>query len=400
MRRRFLKLMGGVLSIFISLSIIEGTIWAKKKPAHPTAKSDKKVMRILCVVGKFPWYTKQVIINQVTGLLDRGHDVYVYAKKQIPNYHVSDSLKKYLAHRVYYEKLPPDLHTYDIIIFQYGDLGEEFFGLRKKLNLKAKLVTFFRGGDVASPRENNKYAALFKEGDLFLSACGYYKYRLALLGCDPKKIVVQHSGIDCSKFNLKKREFPPKGTINIISVGRLTEKKGFFYTIEAIASLIKEYPTIKYTIIGDGPERKRIEQQVEELKIADKVKLLGWRPQDEIMKLLYNAHIFLAPSITTKKGNKDGAINALKEAMLTGVPVIGSYHGGIIEIIDQNVSGLLVPERNVLTLIESIKYLLNNPKKCQEMGITGREKIKRLFDMEKLNNQLEKLLLYLLRGVK
>jgi len=202
----------------------------------------------------------------------------------MPNYPISDSLKKYLAHRVYYQKLPPDLHTYDIIIFQYGDLGGEFFGLRKKFNLKAKLVTFFRGADVTSPKENNKYAALFKEGDLFLTSCGYYKYRLVLLGCDQKKIIVQHSGIDCSKFKFKEREFPPKETINIMSVSRLIEKKGLPYVIEAIACLVKEYPTIKYTIIGDGPEHKKIEPQIKDLKIGDKVTLLGWKPQHEIIK--------------------------------------------------------------------------------------------------------------------
>ncbi|MGB8367528.1 MAG: glycosyltransferase [Candidatus Babeliales bacterium] len=389
-----IRLIQNMLAVFLSLHLIGIT---QEQPAQPVAL-EKKRMRILFVVGTFPWYTKQIIINQITGLIDRGHDVYVFAKKQQPNYPISDSLKKYLAHRVYYEELPPDLPSYDIIIFQYGDLGEEFFNLKKEFNLKAKLVTFFRGADATSPREGNEYTILFKEGDIFLTACGYYKYRLALLGCNPKKIFVQHSGIESSQFKFKQREFSRNGPIEIISVGRLTEKKGIPYTLEAIAELMKKYQNINYTIIGDGPHRKRIEKQIEKLNISNKVTLLGWKSQNEIVGYLNKSHIFISPSITTKKGSTDGAINALKEAMLTGIPVISSFHGGIIEIVDHHKSGLLVPERDVTALVEAVTYLLNNPDKCQEMGVEARKKVERVFDMEKLNNKLEELLLNLLKG--
>jgi len=397
MKTSLLRLIVGIPFIFINLNTAESTTWEKNdKLAYCVSKSDKKVMRILIVVDRFPWYTKQVIINQITGLLDRGHDVYVYSKVQMKDYRMDDSLKKYLVNRVFYEKLPSDLGSYDIIIFQYGSLGREFYNIRKKFNLKAKLVTFFRGSDVTSPKERNQYLGLFQEGDLFLSICEYYKFRLILLGCDPNKMLVQYSGVDCSKFKLKKREFSSQKNINIISVGRLTEKKGFPYIINAVANLLKQYPNISYTIVGDGRDRKGIEQQIKKLGIANKVKLLGWQTQDEIKELLYSSHIFLSPSVTTRKGDKDAPINVLKEAMLTGLPVISSHHGGIIELIDRDISGLLVPERDVSTLIDKVKYLLTSPKKCEELGEAGRKKVKQLFDMEKLNDQLEKVLLNLL----
>jgi len=206
MKMSFLRLTVGMSFIFVSLNRPESTTWEKNdKSAYSVSKSDKKIMRILVVVDRFPWYTKQVIINQITGLLDRGHDVHVYSKVEMKDYRMDDSLKKYLANRVYYEKLPSDLGSYDIIIFQYGSLGREFYTIRKQFNLKAKLVTFFRGSDVTSPREHNQYLGLFQEGDLFLPICEYYKFRLTLLGCDPNKMVVQYSGVDCSKFKLKKR---------------------------------------------------------------------------------------------------------------------------------------------------------------------------------------------------
>ncbi len=396
MRVNYLKLIKGLVFVFLGIHLIG--ISRANEQSQPF-DVEKKQMRILFIVGTFPWYTKEVIVNQVTGLLDRGHDVYIYAKKQKPNYPINDSLKKYLDHRVYYEKLPLDLSTYDIIVFQYGDLGEEFFSLRKNFNLKAKLVTFFRGADVTSPKEGSKYEDLFEEGDIFLTACDYYKYRLTLLGCNANKIAVQHSGINCSKFKFKERKFLLNDPLKIISIGRLTEKKGFLYIIDAIAELIKEYPSIRYEIIGDGPDRKKIQKKIKELNIANNVKLLGWKPHDELAYYLHDAHIFISPSVTTKKGSQDGAVNALKEAMLTGIPVISSFHGGIIEVIDHGKSGLLVPERNVTSLIEAIKYLINNPEKWQKMGMIGRNKIEKSFDMEKLNDKFEELLLNLLQEV-
>lgn len=373
--------------------------WKKnEKPIKQQVdKSTKRVMRILIFIDRFPWYTKQVIVNQIIGLLDRGHDVYIYSKVKMEKYKMNSTLEKYLTNRIYYEKLPSDLSSYDIIIFQYGNLAEEFYTLRKKHKIKAKLVTFFRGSDVTCPRKNHQYAKLFEEGDLFLPICEYYKFRLILLGCDPKKMAVQYSGVNCSQFTFKKRFFSRKD-INITSIGRLIERKGFPYLISSIAHLLKEYPNINYTIVGDGPERDNIEKQVKKLGIANKVKLLGWKTQDKIKKILYNSHIFLAPSVTTRKGGQDAPVNVLKEAMLTGLPVVASYHGGIIELVDKS-TGLLVPERDVPALVESVKYLLKNQKQCITLGEAGRKKVKELFDMEKLNDRLEKILLDLL-GVK
>ncbi len=362
----------------------------------------KKRMRLLFVLGTFPWYTKMVIINQITGMLDRGHDIFIYAeKKPLQNFNIPELERYDLLNRTYYKELPPDLNQYDVIIFQYGDLASKYIHIKNQYNLNSKIVTFFRGGDITScsKKKFGIYEELFKKGDIFLPICKYFKYRLDLLDCELKRTFVLYSGIDCKKFAYKKRvPFKKDGPIRIVSVNRLVQKKGLFFIVEAIHKLVELYPNIEYTIIGDGPKRFELEDQIKKLNLEDKVKLIGWLPQQDIINILHNSHIFLSASVTGKNGNQDAPVNVIKEAMLTGLPVVSTYHGGMLELVDNGISGWLVPERDQIGLVEKLSHLIKHPSKCIKMGLAGRKKVLSKFDMEDLNDQLEQLLLNLIEG--
>ncbi len=205
------------IGMLISLFVHGST--PSRNSVSPSQK--RPCMSILMVVGKFPWYTKQVILNQLVGLLERGHDVYVYANRKMQGYQYDPALSKYnIPNRIYYNELPTNLHRYGIIIFQYGSLAKKLCYIKKKYKLKAKLVTFFRGADIMNYREaaGNAYKQLFNIGDLFLPICNYFEFRLRVLGCDPKKIIVHRSCIECDKFPYKNRNRADK-KIRIISVG-------------------------------------------------------------------------------------------------------------------------------------------------------------------------------------
>ena len=123
---------------------------------------------------------------------------------------------------------------------------------------------------------------------------------------------------------------------------------------------------------------------------------MGWNSHDAIVKLLHKSHIFVLPSITAQNGTEEGIANALKEAMLSGLPVVTTYHGGNIELIDDR-TGLLVPQRDVDLLVKSIECLITQPEKRRTFGRAGRKKVLKMFDSKKLNQQLEHLLLGLLQ---
>jgi len=351
-------------------------------------------LRILMVVERFPWCTKQVIINQYIGLYERGHDIYIFSEKKMENAPMDEGfLERYdIPARTYYDTLPSDLHTYDVIIFQYGNLAKKFCYIKKQYGLKAKIVTFFRGFDITANEEilPGEYKELFEVGDLFLPICEYFKFRLLMLGCNPDKIAVQYSGVNCLYFPFKQKKVKSREQIHIVSVGRLIEKKGFVNAVRAFAEVVKRIRIpLKYTIVGDGRQRKNIEKLIARYKLEKYVQLVGWKTQKELAEILDTAHICVIPCTTSKNGTQDAPINVLKEAMLCGLPVVSTYHGGIIEIVEPGVSGYLVPERDVHSLSRAIIHLIEDPEKWAIMGAAGRKRVRDLFDMEKLNALLE-----------
>jgi len=211
---------------------------------------------------------------------------------------------------------------------------------------------------------------------------------LISLGCDPKKIIVHHSAIDCKKFSFKPRTFSEGDIINMVTVCRLIGKKGLTYSICAVAQLIRKYPAIRYDIVGFGPLEQELEQLIERLGVQNHIRLVGRASEDEVAKILDNAHIFLLASVTAKSGDEEGIPNALKEAMARGIPVVSTYHSGIPELVDDGVSGFLVPQRDVKMLAKKIEYLINNSSLWYKMGLAGHNKVKDEYDKEKVNDRL------------
>lgn len=357
----------------------------------------KQSLKILFVLTYFPEAVSTAILNQITGLIDRGHNVYIYSKQIGDIEHAHPDITRYnLINRTYFHSrnplnnLPPNLDTFDIICCQFGYRGVEFIDIFKKQKLKAKFVTCFRGSDLSKHIKENprKYNELFKIGDLFLPVCNFFRERLISLGCNPRKIKVQHSSIDCKKFSFKARSLGPNDTIQIITVARLTEKKGLEYAIRAIKKLLKKFPRIEYKIVGTGPLQTKLEQLIKELNLQQNIQLIGWACQDKVAALLNEAHIFIHPSITDYKGSQEGIPNALKEAMAQGMPIVSTYHAGIPELVDNDVSGFLVPEKNVSALAKKIAFLIKNPGLWKKIGLAARKKVRDEFSREKTNDQL------------
>ncbi|MEW5860941.1 MAG: glycosyltransferase [Cyanobacteriota bacterium] len=402
-------------------------------------------MRVVFIVVKFPVLSETFILNQITGLLDRGHEVDIYTEAPGDTTKMHPDVEKYnLLERTYcigmpenrflrvlkgirlfcvnYYKNPSlllrslnvfkygkdaaslrllyaavaalpalDEGPYDIIHCQFGILGLLGIAFRIMVAPKGKLVVSFRGYDISwyvKWAGDDVYNRLFEMGDLFFPNCDYFKKRLIKLGADEKKIVVMRSGIDCSRFIFTTRHLPADGRIGIITTGRLVEKKGIEYGIRAIAKLAKAYPNIEYNIVGDGPLKEDLQQLIDELNISEKVKLLGHKQQQELIEILDNSHIFIAPCVTAKNGDQDAPVNVLKEAMAMGLPVIGTQHGGIPELIEDGISGFLVPERDADTLAEKLGYLFEHPEVWPEMGRSGRAYVEAHYDINKLNERL------------
>jgi colanic acid/amylovoran biosynthesis glycosyltransferase len=399
-------------------------------------------MRIAFIVGPFPVLSETFILNQITGLLVRGHEVHIYGCKPDETSKVHPDVEKYqLIERTYYiPEIPKNYflrflkglafistnfykaplvllrslnifkygkraasmrllysvipllksQPYDIIHCQFGMYGVDGMILRDIGAIKGKLITSFRGYDISwyvKACGEDVYDQLFVKGDFFLANCEFFRKRAIKLGCDDKKIVVHGSGIDCSRFTYKPRYPHPDG-IRIVTTGRLVEKKGIEYAIRAVAKVARLHQNIEYNIIGDGYLKEHLQQIISELNLADKVKLLGWKNQKEIIEILDKAHVFIAPSVTAEDGNQDAPVNTLKEAMAMGLPVIGTLHGGIPELVENGISGFLVPERDVDAIAEKVDYFIEHPEVWEQMGKAGRVYVEEHYDINRLNDEL------------
>lgn len=145
-----------------------------------------------------------------------------------------------------------------------------------------------------------------------------------------------------------------------LATGNLTEVKGYKYLISAVADLVNKGVAIKCFIAGQGELKDSLDRQIEEMRLEDSVKLLGYR--DDVPALLGAADIFCMPSLSEALGY------SLLEALAAGVPVVASRVGGIPEVITHGKEGFLVPAKNVSELCMAIQQLVSNPELRKKMS--------------------------------
>ena len=409
-------------------------------------------MRIAFIVSKFPALSQTFILNQITGLIDRGHEVDIYAVQSDNNPRMHPDVTKYnlLQHTYYFRKLPAsglqrkieitglvlryfykkpgsllktrmlsgrgkgsilkilcigfpflDKGPYDIIHCHFGPNGILGVTLKEMGVFEGKVVTVFHGYDISSYLRKHGHAvykSLFMRGDMFLPVSERWKNRLIELGCREQKIVVHRMGIDTSKFCYLPRKPGKDGKVRLLTIARLIEKKGVQYAVQAVADVLKRYSNIEYNIVGDGPVKNTLEDLIKGLNIGNNVKLLGWRQQEEIIELMKNTDILIAPSVVSEDGDEEGIPVVLMEALAQGMPVLSTQHSGIPELVQDGESGFLVPERNVNALAEKLAYLVKHPEIWSAMGQAGREYVEKCYNIDTLNDKLVDLYQHLIDG--
>jgi phosphatidyl-myo-inositol dimannoside synthase len=181
-------------------------------------------------------------------------------------------------------------------------------------------------------------------------------------------------------------------TKNILFVGRLVERKGVKYLIEAI-ELVNRTTEASLTIVGEGSEKCNLEALVKEKGLVDKVNFTGKITQAQLEDFYGNCDIFALPAITDSKGDTEGLGVVLLEAMAYRKPVIGSELGGIPDIIKNGLNGLLVPEKDSAKLAEAILQILQKPEMAKRFGEAGLQFVNANFSWDKIINDIKQLYL-------
>ncbi|HXV18850.1 MAG TPA: glycosyltransferase, partial [Candidatus Omnitrophota bacterium] len=202
------------------------------------------------------------------------------------------------------------------------------------------------------------------------------------------KAVLLRSGICLERFTYQPKAYKPPERLKVLTIGRLVEMKGIEYIIRAVHKLVKKGRDLELSIAGDGPLKEDLERLVKRLDLEDPISFLGEKTSEETAQLLREHHIFVASSVTAPNGQRDSAVNTLKEAMATGLPVVATRHGGIPELVEDGLSGFLVPERDEASIAEKIEWLADHAASWRAMGLAGRARVQRDYDIEKLNDRL------------
>jgi colanic acid/amylovoran biosynthesis glycosyltransferase len=286
---------------------------------------------------------------------------------------------------------PPLIHAH------FGVEGVYALPLAKQLGVP--LVTTFHGFDATTSRKALfcsripswiNYARfrhqLAQQGELFLCVSKFIRDRVLELGFPRDRTHVHYIGIDTEAVRPREsREEMPL----VLHVARLVEKKGTAYLIRAFAKISPKFPEAELVIVGDGPLRASLEALARSLHVEGRIRFLGSQSHAQVLEMMRKAACMVLPSINARTGDAEGLPMVLYEAAATGIPLVGTRHGGIPELIIDGKTGFLVAQRSVNELAVRVEELLADKNIRAYLGAEARISVQTHFDIKRQNAKLE-----------
>jgi colanic acid/amylovoran biosynthesis glycosyltransferase len=282
--------------------------------------------------------------------------------------------------------MSPDLYIKEIEKYGRPDIVHAHFAvdgvyaLGVAQGLGVPIVTTLHGFDVTrskldfilSSRPALMNLAFFEKklkinGDGFICVSEFIKRKALERGYPEEKLYLHYIGVDVESITERPHENEVDGLV--VHVARLVEKKGTKYLLRAFSSVVREYPSARLVIIGDGPLRSSLQKEAQILGISDFVEFLGEQPHSEVLRWDAMAAIKVVPSVTASNGDQEGLGIVNLEAAALGVPVVA--------FVDE--------------LASYIKMLLHDKDIRYRFGGSARKFIEKEFDIKRQTRRLEML---------
>lgn len=329
-------------------------------------------------------------------------ELYCLRNESKPRYYAEKVMAKYNLRR----GLPSAERCWqgaptDIVHSHFGPKGWENAGWAKARGVP-HVVTFY-GFDVGAiphdnPRWQGRYRQMFQEATLFLCEGPFMRQSIIDLGCDPAKVKVHHLGINPGQIEFRARVWSEGEPLRVLIAASFHEKKGIPYAIEALARLREDVP-IEVTLIGDSngtrnsaAEKARILETITREGMTDCVTMPGYVKYAELLRLAYDHHVFLQPSVTAPDGDCEGGCPVvLIEMMAGGMPIVATTHCDIPMLVENGVTGWLAAERDVEGLVQQLRLFIGSRDRWGEIAQRGRANIEREFDASHQGQKLGEL---------
>ncbi|MBL0927980.1 MAG: glycosyltransferase [Phycisphaerales bacterium] len=400
-------------------------------------------MRIALCVWQFPVLSETFVLNQITWLLDRGHDVQIFPKRWMRPPHHADVDRYRLLDRCHFRArraggtygppgarrgpgvaavlraparaarlMNPVAHgasalslklltaaapfqgqaPFDAALCHFGPAAATAARLRACGVFDAPILAFFHGGDLLdTPAADKRF--LFNAAERIAAVSERMRQQLVGMGSPPQRTVVHKMGVDLRALPFRDRGAAFAEPLRMISVARLVPIKGLEWALRAVAALAPgERARLCYTVVGGGPLEGPLRALASSLGLTGVVRFTGPLPHDRVREELDRSHLFLFPSTTMPDGRQEAMGVAAMEALACGIPVIASRTGGIPELVVDGVCGVLVNDRDPLGIAAAIRAVLADPSMLSRLGAGGRSHVVAHHDLDTQNTRLEAML--------
>lgn len=204
------------------------------------------------------------------------------------------------------------------------------------------------------------------------------------------KILVKPNGVDGARFPpVVRQDRKPTDPFEVVSISRIEPKKGLTHLVEAVAMLKQRGRKVKAHIVGSkDPHSKgsleyaaEFEALIEKLGVKDEIVLHGMKKQEELPPILQRCRAFVAPYVEMGSGDKDGIPTAMLEGLASGLPVVTTDSGSILEVVTTEVEGMVVPQRDSAAFAAALERLIAEPALERRMAKAARDRFDREFDI-------------------
>jgi glycosyltransferase involved in cell wall biosynthesis len=307
----------------------------------------------------------------IQGIRGLGHEVDVLTNQDLLS--TSAIRGRLTALSIFDRKISSRLEKADVVhaldVNPYGILADLALTFSKK---KPPIVLSAQGSYAIAPLYHWKTAFFskraYRRANAVIAISTFTKTELEKVILRRDTIVIPH-GVDLAKFSQKHEDSNEQF---ILGVGGLKRRKGYHVTVAAFAEMKKDFPALRYKIVGEvaGPYADELKAIARMRGVEESIDFLGSVSEEELLKLYRTARIFIM--LSTNEGHHfEGFGLVFLEAAAAGVPVVGVKGNGIEDAVSDGVNGILVPQNDPFAAANAVKSILANDIKWKEMSVAS-----------------------------